>query len=559
MKYSLALFLASSLCIFCGEASADLQNTSGHIAISSSRFLIPESFNCSSDRLEVKLVNKEITLDYCVRSSSADEGSKESTGVFPNLASILDQSPAVLSSLYQLDAAKFQLKSAQGAWWPSISMSNSSILFTDIQAGQNYGGSPNSPSSPGSSGTAFNPFNGSTSRDGIKARLNGNGGGLVPWSQSYSRYTQAYPVIQLQWNFLNPTRYPQIAAAKKQLKQAEVALEQAKRTNRQQLQQAYGMARYAGFNIAEILKIINVQKEILSEIEAQVEARVIPRMSINQAYSDLLSYQNQLQLNLLKQENALAQIKSLLWSRTNQSAWHPIAKQYLLTALSKDFPLVIQQWPETNAETYRLAVHYSTQLAQTKLQAGINRDNANAQWGGILPTVGILAYSTYQYTWGSQNYVPPDQPNGAQSGSFANYAGLSFSWNIFDGYATRNQAIAYEKMAASSEMEYVQQKSQLDAQVASLMNQLNINKRSITLALENLVNSDRIKNDVEARKEAGLNTFVDFYNAEIAYLKARLLMIEAVAVYDQAYQQLASLCNLNARPGLEFHDEVFFE
>ena len=120
------------------------------------------------------------------------------------LEDVISGSPTVQSYKLQLKSSGYSLKSAKGSWWPSVSMSNSSVLFTDILAAQNYGGTPTTPSSPATAGKAFNPFNGSNLRDGFRGRSSSE---LTGWSESYSNYTQAYPVITIQWNFLDRFLY----------------------------------------------------------------------------------------------------------------------------------------------------------------------------------------------------------------------------------------------------------------------------------------------------------------------------------------------------------------
>ena len=524
---------------------------------------LPSGYQCQDVRVKISLENQQpssqLTLNSCANISVNLDSIPDSDSFNLDLGvkKIVKETPGVESFQQKVQSSEYQLKSAQGSWWPSISMSNSSILFTDIQAGQNYGGSPSAPSSPATSGTAFNPFNGSQSRDGgIFARLKdlresgGSGGsGLNPWTQSYSTYTQAYPVIQLQWNFLDPTRYPQIAAARKQLELAKSALSNAKRQDFFEIKKSLIQYQLAGMGVSEAAKLLKLQEQILSDTMIKTDARMVPRLSINQAYADILSYQRQLKQSLLQQENALIQLRAHLQTQPHSEKSDEASAELMIKLLQTEFPFELKQWPFDPVETHRLAEHYSEQLIQAKLQVGIDRDNANAQWGAILPTVGILAYSTYQYTWGSQNYAPPGQPNGAQSGSLSNYAGLSFSWNIFDGWATRNQALAYERMAASDQLNYDNLKIQLKARVDSLLNQLRVGAEFVDLALRDLANTSKIYSDLSARRGAGLQTLQDVLSAKIGVAQSQAQVIRAIAAYQQSYEELAYLCNLADGPG----------
>ena len=540
----------SCLCLLALTGFQDIVNAQSlKMSSWSDQYGIPESLTCEDIVVRLEWNNNQaVHLGECFEASQL--GSNMGNLFVDKLDFSYDQVPAIESYQQQLNSAVYQLQSAKGAWWPNISMSNSSILFTDIQAGQNYAGGPSSSSSPATAGTAINPFNGSTPRD--RLRRPGSSGGLTPWSPTYSNYTQAYPVIQLQWNFLDPTRYPQIAAARKQVELANSTLENAKQQNTAQIKQSLSMYKVAGLELAEIRQLIKLQKQMIKRYEDQVNARMLPRLNINQAFAGLLSYEQQFKASLLQQQNALLQLFSFLLPSSDPSAESDVIKQLIFYKVEQDFPFEVKTWPLTEEESIEYAVHFSPALQQLLLQAGINRDNANAQWGGILPTIGVLAYTTYQYTWGSQNYAPPGQPNGAQSASLANYAGLSFSWNIFDGYATRNQALAYEQSAASQLSSYEDQKIKLIAQVKSLLNQIKANKQYIELALSNLTNAKIMASDMEARHRGDLQTFGDVLNAQQTVSQSRLQLIQAIASYQRAYQELASLCNLDANPGFVF-------
>lgn len=541
----------SCLCFLALTGFQDIVNAQSiKVSSLSDQYGISESLTCEDIVVRLEWNNNQaVRLGECFEASQL--GSNMASPVVDKLDFSYDQVPAIESYQQQLNSAVYQLQSAKGAWWPNISMSNSSILFTDIQAGQNYAGGPSSSSSPATAGTAINPFNGSTPRD--RLRRPGSSGGLTPWSPTYSNYTQAYPVIQLQWNFLDPTRYPQIAAARKQVELANSTLENAKQQNTAQIKQSLSMYKVAGLELAEIRQLIKLQKQMIKRYEDQVNARMLPRLNINQAFAGLLSYEQQFKASLLQQKNALLQLFSFLLPSSDPSAESDVIKQLVFHKVEQDFPFEVKTWPLTEEESIEYAVHFSPALQQLLLQAGINRDNANAQWGGILPTIGVLAYTTYQYTWGSQNYAPPGQPNGAQSASLANYAGLSFSWNIFDGHATRNQALAYEQSAASQLSSYEDQKIKLITQVKSLLNQIKANKQYIELALSNLTNAKIMASDMEARHRGDLQTFGDVLNAQQTVSQSRLQLIQAIASYQRAYQELASLCNLDANPGFVFN------
>lgn len=454
------------------------------------------------------------------------------------LDELVSRNQAVESNQLQVKSSLYSLKSANGSWWPNVSMSNSSILFTDILAAQNYGGTPTVPSSPATAGKAFNPFNGSTLRDGFRGRSSNE---ITGWSQSYSNYTQAYPVIQIQWNFLDPSRYPQIAAAKKQLALSKSQLAQAEKQTKAGILTAYGEYLLAGYQIGEVLRLIELQSQLFQEVNKRVNLKLLPRLQATDEFRQLLSYQNQLQSLQVQQQNAIATlegyIRPLADPKSASSGTTP--SDLSIADLHRSIDLVVDTWKLDRDQTIELALKHSEALEQLMLQAGMATDNANEQWGAILPTIGVLGYVTYQYTAGSQNYAPPTQPSGAASSSLSNYAGLSISWNLFDGHATRNQAKSYEQQASSFKAQFRDAATQLKTQVIQTLNQLESSERLIDLGVQDYTSAELIASDTRARSGVGLASPYDILSAEMDLHQSKLQLIQSLASYIKAYTELS--------------------
>jgi outer membrane protein TolC len=478
---------------------------------------------------------------FCSPVSGMQQSSDlETQSAHSLLDDVVTQNPSVQSYALQVKSSEYGLKSANGAWWPNVSMSNSSVLFTDILSSQNYGGSPATPSSPATSGTAFNPFNGSTPRDRFRGRSNGQ---LTSWTESYSNYTQAYPVIQIQWNFLNPSRYPQIAAAKHQLALSQSQLRQASQQTRSAILLAYGEYLFAGFQIAEVLRLLEIQTSIVQQARERVNLKLLPRFQADQQFRSLLSYQTQLQSLQIQQSNAAVKLESLLTplAEVNGQQLQAASAAFSPISLHDVLSPRLQSWPWERGETVERSLAYSENLKQLMLQSAIATDNANEQWGAILPTIGLLGYVTYQYTAGSQNYAPPTQPSGAASSTLSNYAGLSISWNLFDGYATRNQAKSYEQTAASYKAQYRDAATQLKAQILENLNQLEGSEQLIDLSLQDLKSAEQIALDTKARAGVGLAQLYDVLNADMDVYQSRSQLVQALASYVKTFGQLSAL------------------
>ena len=493
-----------------------------------------DSYSCKPAALRSQqwgLLNQFSFCQLSSSSGSADVPGRQNSSSPLSLEQVLklglDADASIAAQQLAVQSAQYQLQSAKGSRWPSVSMSNSSVLFTDIRGNGLIG------SSPATAGTSINPFNGSGS--------NSQG-------SSNSSYTQLYPVVTIQWNLINPVRYPQIAAARKQLELANSQLRQARSDRSLSLTRNYYLYLLNGYQAGELLKLIQIQNQILADTNKRLASGLLPRYIAQQATRDLLSYQSRLEsakLNQLNAEtnvlaalNAASRVSSGSAPRSNATSLNQALENLAQAGLSPNI-VDVQAWPHSRTETLTLAEQHSKNLKQLQLQAGIAQDNANQQWGSILPTIGFLGYTTYQGTI-------PDQPAGSYSGSLANYAGLSITWNLFDGYATRNQANSYQKSAASYQKQLVDGKTQLSIQIQTLLNQLNANARIIHLSLQAAEAASGIASDLAIRQRVGYTTSIEQLGAAQDVHESRLQLLDALAQYVSAYLQLASFCGLEA-------------
>ena len=419
----------------------------------------------------------------------------------------LQGSAAVRSQVNLVESANYTLTSAKGAWWPNVSMSNSSLLFV-TNTGNNNPNVTGCINSPATAGRAFNPFNGSS----------GN-------CSASSQYTQAYPVITITWNFINPSRYPQIAGAQKGVALAKSQLKQANQQLQLALLKSYGTYLLAGYQIGELSSLISLERQILNATSRLVQNRAIPRFVRNQQGRDLLSYQARMVNAMALQKQAYGELSSAL---SNSS----LAGQPLTPDLNS---LVLRQWAHDQEKTVAMALANSENLKQLGLQSGIATDNANQLRGTILPTIGVLGYVTYQGT----------DSTGVVSNLLSNYIGLSVSWNLFDGYTTKNQAIASDRQAFS----YNNQKVEAERQLRLLVNNKLINLASlnqqINIYLGDISHAQSIASDFQQRQKYGLSTELEVLQAQQDNHESKLQLISAITNYVINYTELSSLCGLN--------------
>ena len=182
-----------------------------------------------------------------------------------------------------------------------------------------------------------------------------------------------------------------------------------------------------------------------------------------------------------------------------------------------------------------MAMVRSEQLKQLELQKGIATDSANQTRGQILPTIGLLGYVTYQGT----------DASGVHTGLLSNYAGLQVTWNLFDGYTTKNQAISSDRQATSYAAQLEAAKIQLRMQTKSKLQTLSNLKNQIGIYLNDIKHAELIANDLRRRQSFGITNQADVLQAEQSLHESRLQLISTIGSYVVAYTELAHLCGVN--------------
>jgi len=468
--------------------------------------LVTAALKCQPAKLNVGNLSAIPSLEFCRTDSLVGDNAQLITA--QKLLDLSVQNSAYLKSQNDLvESAVFSLKSANGNWWPNVSMSNSSYLFVNTTGNNNpvTSGCTNSPST---AGKAFNPFNGSSSS-----------------CSAASTYGQAYPVITITWNFINPSRYPQIAGAQKAIKLAQSQANQSTQQLQMAVLKSYGSYLLSGYQLGELRRLIAIEQSLLGTTKLLVQQRGLARYALSQEARNLLSYQARIQEAMVSQQQAYLELSTAMQKSTAEDS-------SILPDLNS---LVLREWGYPEGESVQMALERSEQLKQLVLQKGIATDSANQTRGQILPTIGVLGYVTYQGT----------DASGTHSGILSNYAGLSLSWNLFDGYTTKNQAIASDRQAISYAAQLEDAKIQLRMQVKSKLLNLSSLKKQIGIYLDDIKHTELIASDLRSRQRFGITAEIDVLQAEQARHESRLQLISTIGSYVVAYTELANLCGVN--------------
>ena len=463
------------------------------------------ALQCQPGKLNVGLSNEIPSFVFC-RTDALVPGSAPLITAQQALDVSIQNSAYLKSQIELVDSAAYSLKSANGNWWPNVSMSNSSYLFVNT-SGNNNPITTGCNNSPATAGKAFNPFNGSSS------------------CSANASYGQAYPVITITWNFINPSRYPQIAGAKKAIKLAQSQANQSTQQLQMSVLKSYGAYLLSGYQLGELNRLLAIEQRLISTTNLLVQQRGLPRFALSQQNRNLISYQARIEQAVSSQQEAYLQLTTAMQKTLDDTP-------AILPDLNS---LVLREWQYDAEESVQMALARSEQLKQLELQKGIATDTANQTRGQILPTIGVLGYVTYQGT----------DASGDHTGLLSNYAGLQVTWNLFDGYTTKNQAISSDRQAASYASQLEAAKIQLRMQTKSKLQTLSNLKNQIDIYLNDIKHAELIARDLASRQRFGIANQSEVLQAEQALHESRLQLISTIGSYVVTYTEMANLCGIN--------------
>lgn len=419
-------------------------------------------------------------------------------------------SPSIAASVSTVDSNRWLVRQSFSSWYPSLSLTSGSVMSVNISNTQNYTSSDSGGSNPSASGTSFQPTTeiGGNRRRAIQADSSEESSGLVPPYTQTSSYLQAYPVLTLNWQLFDLSRSSSISASKEQLTASQFqALDQSRQTILS-VATLYSQLQASEYQIATLLSLCIASQQLLDRYQNQLDQGFISKAVLLSQRSNLESSKAQLLSAVATYQSTLEQIKA--------------SAMIFDSSINLVFPQTLalpQSWPVSLDQTKQLVAQYPSVLAyqhQAQQYAQLSQSSLNGYW----PVISVLGYITYEGTQGSQNYSPPQQPSGAWSSQISNYIGLNFTWNIFDGFSSYQQARSY----ASQSLSYTQQGL---AERQSLLSEAMSSIEEIKLTLPLLQSLD---SSYQAEAEA--------YDSYMLRMQAG---IDDYSVIFQSQQQLSSL------------------
>ena len=341
----------------------------------------------------------------------------------------LQNNPQLTATFSTIQQFEWQLIAAQRQWYPTVQLANGTPFV----------------------GYQWQTFvqNNYAAPDAQLNRLN-----LSRERATTGRTAQFQPGALVSWNFISPTRQPNINAASESLRQQKYLFDVSARNLVLSTQQAYFSIQSSQQLINSFQQIFAINQQQLQILEARRAIGMVTVLDVEQTKSELFQQLSQLVFytqNYLQQAAELASDLAL----PDQALAIPSEPARLHGEWREDLQKTIQQANQNREEI--LALLAAAEASDWSSTAAIR---------SYLPVFSMVANGSLIGLNGYEGVPVSSDPTDryAINRLWTGAAGIGFSWSIFDGgiqaanaQAFKAQARQQRAQAAATELQVAQQ------------------------------------------------------------------------------------------------------
>ena len=405
-------------------------------------------------------------------------------------------SPKLKAAASQVDQAKSSLRAAIAAWYPTVDLSASGLP----EYFQSY--------------TNRNPDFG---------------------SDTYARQWIVNGALNVKWDLIDPTRVPQIAAARDRYERAGDSYLIALRDIRLQAQTSYFALQKAdeGVRIGQA----SVKASLVSyrDARARFNAGVNTKLDVLEAETQLARDRNLLTSNLRLQDEQRHLLARVL----------DLPQDVIPTAATPLRPMGL--WDSSLQESIVSAYNYREELDQLILDISINNSQANASLAAVQPVLSFVNSTTaYRSEGQSAKASLSEIDMGDFINGFQNSTALTASWRLFDGGRARAEYQRSKQVAQQTRFDFANLRNQIRFEVEQSFFGLRAAIQTIdTTAAEVLAARESLRLS-QLRVQAGVGVQREVVNTQRDLTQAELKYANAVNDYNTNLAQLQRRTGLDA-------------
>jgi OMF family outer membrane factor len=409
--------------------------------------------------------------------------------------------PQLKAIASQVDQAQSALRAQIALWYPTISLNANSL--PTYTGGQQF--------SSAFTGTGQQPGNTITSI----------------WRMQTA--------LQASWGLINPTRTPQIAAARDTFEKAKNQYLIGLRDLRLQAAEAFFDLQVSDETVRIGQESVRSSLVSLRDAKARFQAGVATKLEVLEAETQLARDQQVLTQGLADQAKARRTLAGLLDLPQD------------VTPTSKEPSRVVGTWLPSLQESIVAAYAFREELDQILLDISIANSNANAELGQVQPFLNI-AYNLGAGRTSGIQFAKRSTPGlnfGEVGWSVDNTVGLNFNWNIFDGGRARALYRRQKQVAQENTYKFAEQRDSIRLSVESNFIDLEKNNRNITTTSREVISTRESLRLARLRFQAGVTTQREVVDTQRDLTQAEVRWSTAISDYNKALARLRRFTGLD--------------
>lgn len=342
-------------------------------------------------------------------------------------------------------------------------------------------------------------------------------------------------VLQASWGLINPTRTPQIAAARDRFEQAKNQYLIGLRARRLEAAEAFFDLQVSDETVRIGQESVRSSLVSLRDARARFQAGVATKLEVLEAETQLARDQQVLTNGLSDQAIARRALASLLDLPQD------------VTPTSREPSRVVGSWLPSLQESIVAAYAFREELDNVLLNISIANSEANTALGQVQPFLNIAYGLTGGRTRGVQfaNRSTPGVNFGNEGWSVENTVGLNLSWTLFDGGAARANYRRQKQVAQQNTFNFAQQRDEIRQQVETSFYELERNNRNITTTSREVISTRESLRLARLRFQAGVTTQREVVDTQRDLTQAEVRWSSAISDYNKALARLRRFTGLD--------------
>ncbi|MBW4532298.1 MAG: TolC family protein [Aphanothece saxicola GSE-SYN-MK-01-06B] len=342
-------------------------------------------------------------------------------------------------------------------------------------------------------------------------------------------------VIQASWGLINPTRTPQIAAARDRFEQAKNQYLIGLRARRLEAAEAFFNLQVSDETVRIGQESVRSSLVSLRDAKARFQAGVATKLEVLEAETQLARDQQVLTQGLADQAIARRALAALLDLPQD------------VTPTSKEPSRVVGSWLPSLQESIIAAYAFREELDNVLLNISIANSEANTALGRVQPFLNIAYGLTGGRTRGVQfaNRSTPGVNFGNEGWSVENTVGLNLNWTLFDGGAARANYRRQKQVAEQNTYQFAQQRDTIRREVETNFYELEKNNRNITTTSREVISTRESLRLARLRFQAGVTTQREVVDTQRDLTQAEVRWSTAISDYNKALARLRRFTGLD--------------